>query len=119
MSNIRLGSYGEKIAAEHLVENGFHIINRNVRSRFGEIDIIAYKEGSIHFVEVKTRIGDRHGKPYEAIGYYKLNHMRKSAELYVLQKRLSKHKLSLDVVSIILHSDQTVKQLTFFENITR
>lgn len=119
MSNIVLGSDGEKIASKYLLEQGLLIINRNVRSKFGEIDIIAWRTGTIHFVEVKTRIGDEHGKPYEAITYHKLTHMRRSAEHYVLKNRLTRHKLSLDVISIILHPDHTVQNITFFENITK
>jgi putative endonuclease len=118
MSNQFTGSLGEKIATQHLFEKGFRIINRNVRSRLGEIDIIAMYDTTIHFIEVKTRFGDSHGKPYEAINYYKLNHMKKTAQLYVLQNKFGRHKLSLDVVSIILNPDRSVKDIKFFENIT-
>lgn len=119
LDNKYTGSRGERIASDFLLDNGFRIINRNVRTRFGEIDIITLKDNVIHFVEVKTRIGDTKGKPYEAVTYYKMNHMRRSAEVYVLQNRLGMHKLSLDVVSIIMNPNQTVKELTFFENVTK
>lgn len=118
MSNQVTGSYGEQLAAEHLLERGFKIVNRNVRIRRGEIDIIAIKAMTLHFVEVKTRIGDGFGKPYEAVNYYKLTHMLRAARLYVLQNRFFSHKLSLDVMSIILNSDKTMRELQFFENIT-
>ncbi len=118
MSNQVTGSYGEGLAAAHLLECGFRIVNRNVRTRRGEIDIIALKDSTLHFVEVKTRIGDGFGKPYEAVNYHKISHMLRSARLYVLQNRFVRHKLSLDVISIILNTDKSVRELKFFENIT-
>lgn len=52
---LELGKSGEEIAANFLVENRFQIYKRNYHSAFGEIDIIAIKNQTIHFVEVKTR----------------------------------------------------------------
>lgn len=51
----RLGAAGENIACKFLEKQGFKIIARNVRTRFGEMDVVAWKKGVIHFVEVKTR----------------------------------------------------------------
>jgi putative endonuclease len=49
-----LGSLGEQAAAEHLERLGYSILARNVRTRHGEIDLIAFGEGAIVFVEVKS-----------------------------------------------------------------
>ncbi len=50
-----LGKYGEQVVARLLEKNGFKILAKNYKKRFGEIDIIAYKEPVISFVEVKLR----------------------------------------------------------------
>jgi putative endonuclease len=50
-----LGRLGERIAAEHLERLGFEIAARNVRTRYGEIDLIAFDGDALLFVEVKTR----------------------------------------------------------------
>jgi putative endonuclease len=56
-----LGRDGEQLAAEHLERLGFTILARNVRTRHGEIDLIAFDGHALVFAEVKTRRGRRHG----------------------------------------------------------
>ena len=51
----RLGALGEQLAAEHLVRRGFEIVERNYRTRWGELDIIAFDGRTLAFCEVKTR----------------------------------------------------------------
>ena len=53
--NKTLGNIGEKIAYMYLKILGFEIIKCNFRCKYGEIDLIAKKNKTIHFVEVKTR----------------------------------------------------------------
>jgi putative endonuclease len=53
----RFGRYGEDVAAEHLRRKGFEILARNVRTAFGEIDLVALDGGVVVFVEVKARRG--------------------------------------------------------------
>jgi putative endonuclease len=50
-----LGARGEQLAADHLRRVGYEILARNVRTRHGEIDLIAADRGALVFVEVKTR----------------------------------------------------------------
>ena len=52
---LRLGALGEQLAAEHLVRRGFEIVERNYRTRWGELDIIAFDGRTLAFCEVKTR----------------------------------------------------------------
>ncbi len=56
-----LGRVGEEMAAAHLTRLGFAVIARNVRTRRGEIDLIAHDGNALVFVEVKTRRGSSHG----------------------------------------------------------
>jgi len=49
-----VGNRAEQIASEWLMKQGCQILDRNVYSRFGEIDIIAQKDGILHFIEVKS-----------------------------------------------------------------
>lgn len=62
-----LGRAGEDRAADHLRAAGYRILDRNWRTRGGEIDIVAERDGVIAVVEVKTRRGDLFGDPLEAI----------------------------------------------------
>lgn len=111
------GANGESIAAQLLLDKGFTIIARNYRTRFGELDIIAKKDEKIHFVEVKTRNSLRHGKPYEAITFYKTKHLMRASTLFLLQNGYKGSKLSLDVISILLENG-TPKHIEHYENIT-
>ena len=54
-----VGNLGEKVAAEYLTRHGFRIRDRNVARKTGELDIIAEREDTLHFVEVKTILADR------------------------------------------------------------
>ncbi|MCL2670172.1 MAG: YraN family protein, partial [Syntrophaceae bacterium] len=57
------GQQGEAVAAAHLGEQGYRIIDRNYRCRFGEIDLIALEGETLVFIEVKCRRSDAFGPP--------------------------------------------------------
>jgi putative endonuclease len=83
------GDAAETIACDFLREGGFDIIDRNVHSRFGEIDIIALKEGVLHFVEVKS--ADSYEKAVANITPEKLRRILKTAHFY-----MQRHQLDLE-----------------------
>lgn len=112
---INVGKKGENLAVAFLLNNHFFIKNRNYRTKFGEIDIIAHKNGTYYFIEVKTRIGISKGKPYEAVDSRKLRHLKYACELYVLKNKLKNDKLALMVVSIILTKELTVESIKRFD----
>ena len=113
--SLSLGFVGEKIAQNYLRSLSFSIRDTNYRTKGGEIDIVAEKNKTVYFVEVKTRIGDSHGKPYEAVTYAKQCHMQRAAQWYILQNKLQNSKLRLAVISIELMPDETVKTIAMFE----
>ena len=65
--NKKLGEKGEKIARLYLEKNGWKILEKNYKTPFGEIDIIAEKDETVAFIEVKTRLSDIYGAPSEAV----------------------------------------------------
>ena len=84
----RLGQLGEQLAAEHLVRRGLRIVERNYRSRWGELDIIAYDGRTLVFCEVKTRrlaTADEH--PFDAIRPRKRARLRRLAENWLHERR--------------------------------
>jgi putative endonuclease len=95
-----LGSSGEEQAVGLLQANGYKIIVRNYRSRFGEIDIIASESGTTCFVEVKTRQGDRFGLPQEAVTLSKKRHLSRAALVFLKENNLLEKPARFDVVSI-------------------
>jgi putative endonuclease len=83
----RLGALGERLAAEHLIRCGFQILERNYRTRWGELDIVAFDGRTLTFCEVKARrIGGAGGTPFEAIHQRKRVQVRKMAGSW-LQER--------------------------------
>lgn len=96
-----VGDIGENYAADLLTNSGFQVIERNYRTKTGEIDIIAIKDGVLHFVEVKTRNGDKYGYPSEAVTEVKKQRIRRAAEQYLQGRRMQWNKLSFDVYEIM------------------
>ncbi|UCG78530.1 MAG: YraN family protein [Nitrospirota bacterium] len=99
-----IGKWGEDIAVSFLKKKGYKITERNYRSSFGEIDIIALHKGKLIFIEVKTRRTDEYGEPFEAIDSRKIERIRNSALMYLrsLDKELP---VRFDVVSITVGDD--------------
>jgi putative endonuclease len=83
-----LGAAGEKLAAEHLERRGFEIVERNYRTRWGELDIVAYDGHTLAFCEVKTRrLAPGGGSPFEAIRARKRSQVRKMAGSWLIERR--------------------------------
>jgi len=116
--NKELGKRGEEIAAKYLRQNGYQIIQTNFRARYGELDVVAKtREGTLVFVEVKTRVGDQYGEPIESVTPWKLREVVKTAEFYLLKNRLD-CDWRIDVVAVALNPDQTDFEVEHFENVT-
>lgn len=96
-----VGRRGEELAAAFLATKGFTIIDRNWRSRYGEIDLIVKREREIRFVEVKTRLTKQYGHPEEAVTPTKIRHLHTAVQLW-----LARHPIplsyGLDVVAIYI-----------------
>jgi putative endonuclease len=76
----QLGALGERLAAEHLERLGFRIVERNFRTRFGELDIVAFDGTVLAFCEVKTRrFGPGGGMALEAVRPHKRRQVRRMA----------------------------------------
>jgi putative endonuclease len=83
----QLGRLGEQLAAEHLVRRGFQIVERNYRTRWGELDIVAFDGRTLAFCEVKTRRASRSGAaPLEAIRSLKRSRVRKMAGRWLIER---------------------------------
>ncbi len=100
------GNFAEKLGIDYLQEHGFLVIDRNFYSRFGEIDIVAKKDGVIHFVEVKSGDYD----PIYQITPSKLSKIQKTAQIYMSKKRID---MDFCIDALIVTED-----IEFIENIT-
>ncbi|MCD8025298.1 MAG: YraN family protein [Candidatus Gastranaerophilales bacterium] len=101
MSNIEKGKYGEKLASQYLIKNGYRIIETNYKySRLGEIDIIALYKDELCFVEVKTRSSNKFGAPFEAITRDKLQKMIVCMKNYSQNSNLKFKRCRIDAISV-------------------
>jgi len=118
------GRRGEEFAVSFLKRKGFIIIDRNFRIRGGEIDIVAIDptEGkgneALVFVEVKTRSTQEYGDPLEAIGYYKLKALVRTAQFYKLNHPHLPDLMRIDAVSVLLDESHQLKGVELVKNIT-
>jgi len=112
--NRATGRSGEVFAARALADKGYIIIEKNFANKFGEIDIIAKDKGTLVFVEVKAKTGIEYGMPEEMVGRGKLQRIRNMATLYMKGKIVS---CRIDVVAIVLDSNNEVVRLTHYENV--
>ncbi len=112
---VEIGNIGEKFAARYLADKGYKIIDRNYRSRFGEIDIIATKEKYIVFIEVKTRSERAMVSGFEAVGIKKQIRIIKTALLYLGENNVDLQP-RFDVIEIITSEVKNVKKLKHLKN---
>ncbi len=103
------GATGEELASTFLKKQGYKIVEKNFRTKLGEIDIIALDRGTVSFVEVKTRKSTTFGYPQEAVSLRKQKKISQVASIYLNQKNLNAEKARFDVVAILLSPDQTEK----------
>lgn len=117
MNSKQVGFIAESLATEELKNKGFQILERNFSNKWGEIDIIAQKSGTIIFVEVKAKTGLDFGLPEEMINPGKLRRVRTMAAIYLQGRTLSCLSCRLDVIAVVLNPDNTIQRLTHYENV--
>jgi putative endonuclease len=108
-NNKKLGNIAENYAADLLKSQGYKIIDRNFRSRFGELDIIAAGRDSLIFVEVKARWSDKFGNPEEAVTYSKLNKIKKTIDFYFLKHPSVLTNFKIEVIALEMDGIKPIK----------
>lgn len=114
------GSAGEQMAAEHLLRRGFEIVERNYRTRWGELDIIAFDGRTLVFCEVKCRRGLRGSTPVdplEGIRGPKRAQVRRMAARWLVecQNRPRADELRFDVIGVTLDDSGGLVRLDHLE----
>ena len=116
-----LARFGEDQAYSYLQKHGYEVIERNFRKSYGEIDIVAIDsslpEKVLAFIEVKTRTSNTFGSPLEAIGYFKLRSLIKTAQYYKMTHRNLPESLRIDAVAVILNG-KAVENIELLKNIS-
>jgi putative endonuclease len=100
MNRKETGTAGEMLAVRLLVRKGFRVLGTNVRSPFGEIDIVAEDRGTVVFVEVKSKRGRRRGLPEEMLTPWKRRRLTRLALVWLQRHRSLSCRARFDVVAI-------------------
>ena len=110
-----IGAKGEELAAEWLKMQGFDILHRNWRTGRFETDIIATREGRLHFIEVKTRRSDRFGLPERQVDRKKLDRMIDAGSEYI-RRHPQWRWIRFDIIAVRLY-DNAPAQIDHIEDL--
>ena len=109
------GMQGEALVARYLRERGYRLAAHGYRSRYGEIDLIAWDGNVLCFVEVKTRANLDMALPREYVTHQKKNKLRKTAMMYQAEKRLDCHA-RFDVAEVYAEHGFDEARIEYLEN---
>ena len=101
----RAARAGERMAEEFLALRGYEILDRNVRSGRGEVDLIAREQDSIVFVEVKLRTGADSAAPLVAVNAKKREDLGRAAARWLQGRGLTDRPVRFDVIGITWEAD--------------
>lgn len=106
------GFYFEEVARRYLVDKKYVILDINFLCKFGEIDIIALKDGVLIFVEVKGRKNIDFGYPREYVTPTKIKKIISTANYYLMKKKYDNIQCRFDIIEIVSNS----KEINHIEN---
>ena len=112
MNNIEKGKLGEEIAFKYILSRGGNVIEKNYRTKMGEVDLIARLNGELVFVEVKSRSNINYGYPSESVNYKKKRKIINVAKYYILENSLENLSIRFDVIEIYFNE----KKINHIEN---
>ncbi|MDD5370302.1 MAG: YraN family protein, partial [Anaerolineaceae bacterium] len=96
----QLGRWGERVAESHLLAQGYTILERNERTPYGEIDLIANLGDTLVFIEVKTRATDVYGDPEVSVTPQKQIHLLHSIQSFLQAHPEQQGEWRVDVIAI-------------------
>jgi len=101
-SHLTFGQQGEDLAASYLAEKGLVLVDRNVRTPYGEIDLILLDGDVVVFTEVKTRSARSFGGPWAAVNSQKKRRISRAAQSFLARKGWENRAARFDVVGIVM-----------------
>lgn len=114
----KTGEIGENIAVRFLMKQGFIILDRNYTKKWGEIDIVAEKEGKIHFVEVKSVSHETLYRPEENMHPWKQKRLARAIQTYILSRKIPADKeWQVDLLVVFLNLKDKTARVKVIENV--
>jgi putative endonuclease len=100
--NDSLGAYGERVAAQRLVDGGMVVLDRNWSCDLGELDLVLREGEVLVFCEVKTRTSAAYGHPLEAVTPAKAQRLRRLAARWIRDHDVHAEGIRVDVVGVLV-----------------
>jgi len=100
-----LGHNGEDIAAIYLEKQGYIILDRDWHCGHKDLDLVALKDNTVVFAEVKTRSGTAYGQPRDAVNMRKIRRIVNSADAYI-RFRCIDMDVRFDIISIVVENGE-------------
>lgn len=110
-----LGAFGEQNAARYLRQQGYEIFSGNFTSNIGEIDIVAFKDNIICFVEVKTRTEGAMYRPADAVDLKKQENLRSTAASYMNRYKFE-YNQRFDIIEVIVDDNSKIKSINHIKD---
>lgn len=117
MTRGSLGRFGESWACGYLARQGYRILERNIRYRHGELDIIAEEGGDLVFVEVKCRRSRAYGTPEDSITPTRFAHLERAIASYLMDRNLGDRSRRVDVMAIEVGANGQVVRHELLRNV--
>ena len=113
------GQWAEWHVAQYIKSKGYEIVDRNYSKKWGEIDIVAKKEGILVFIEVKANKREIAGfEPERRINSEKLRRLNRAIQTYLASRKYpADQKHQVDIASLTLDQDRGVAKIKHFKNI--
>lgn len=111
----KTGAWGETYAARYLRDNGYKILSANYVCRFGELDLVAEKSGTVCFVEVKTRNQNTEIRPMEAVDAGKRQRLEMTAKSYLSYAKMI-CTTRFDVCEVFVDDNDALVRINYIEN---
>lgn len=110
--NKLIGKTGEDVASDFLANNGYEILERNLRLKIGEIDILAAQDDYLVIVEVKSGKTGKYGPAYLRVGPDKIKKLNQLA--LALSQKYPNRNIRIDVVNVddcgqVIHIENAVE----------
>ncbi|MEK3905236.1 YraN family protein [Paenibacillus sp. FSL R7-0179] len=106
------GAAAEQAARMYLTSRGYLIRDSNWRCRSGELDIIAEYDGTLVFIEVRSRSGSAlQGTAEESVDARKIRQVRETARVYLHMQGLQPAAIAFDVITVQLQPDLSIASL--------
>ena len=117
INSYHFGQKGENLATSFLISSGYQIIERNFKTKLGEIDIIAKEQNTLVFVEVKARHSLEFGYPEEAVTSSKIATIARVGEYYSKLHPDLPQSLRIDVLAIGPKDKKGKLRIKLFKNV--